>query len=127
MVVAQKDLIPMSERSKEEVKRIASKGGINSGKTRRKKKTMREAAQLVLNLKSPDKIKAELKKLGIKDADAINQTAMLISILNRALKGDVRAAEFMRDTAGENPQTINPIEASEDDPITASLKEELKK
>lgn len=125
--MAQKDLIPMSERTKEEQKKIASAGGKASAKSRRKKKTMREAAQLVLNLKSPDKIKAELKKLGIKDADAINQTAMLISILNRALKGDVRAAEFMRDTAGENPQTANPIEASEDDPITASLKEELKK
>lgn len=121
--MAQKDLIPMSERTKEEVKQIASRGGINSGKARRKKKAMREAAQMVLGLKSPEAVKKKLKELGVKSEDTINQTAMLIAVLNRAMRGDVRAAEFMRDTAGENPQVASPQAEMEDDPLTKSIYE----
>lgn len=124
--MAKKDLIPMSQRSKEEVKKIASKGGVNSGKTRRMKKTMRESAQMVLALKTPDAIKKKLRELGIKDKDAINQTAVLIGVLQKALKGDVRAAEFLRDTAGENPQTPNCLQTNaEDDPLTQSIYETI--
>lgn len=47
-VPGQENLIPMSERSKEEVRAIARKGGINSGETRRKKKTMRETLEMML-------------------------------------------------------------------------------
>lgn len=47
-VPGQENLIPMSERSKEEVREIARKGGINSGETRRKKKTMRETLEMML-------------------------------------------------------------------------------
>jgi hypothetical protein len=122
-ILAEKDLIPLNKRTKEEQKRIASAGGKASVRSRRAKKTMREAARLVLGLKSPEKIKAELEKLGIKNKDAINQTAMLVAILNKALRGDVRAAEFMRDTAGENPQAAQPQSESEDDPLTKSIYE----
>ena len=44
----QENLIPMSERSKEEVREIASKGGINSGIARREKATMRETLKQML-------------------------------------------------------------------------------
>ena len=39
--MAQKDLIPMSKRTKEEQKEIATMGGKASGVARRKKKTIR--------------------------------------------------------------------------------------
>ena len=39
-VPGQENLIPMSERSKEEVREIATKGGINSGKVRKEKATI---------------------------------------------------------------------------------------
>ena len=38
--MAQEDLIPMNERTKEEQKKIATKGGIASGKARRRKRKM---------------------------------------------------------------------------------------
>ena len=44
----QENLIPMSERSKEEVREIASKGGINSGIARREKATMKETLRSML-------------------------------------------------------------------------------
>lgn len=121
--MAKKDLIPLNQRTKEEQKRIASAGGKASVKSRRQKKTMREAAQLILGLKVSDKNKEKLRSLGIKDKDAVNQTMMLIAIFQKSLKGDVRAAEFMRDTAGENPQVARPQSESEDDPLTKSIYE----
>ena len=44
----QENLIPMSERSKEEVREIAAKGGINSGIARREKATMKETLRQML-------------------------------------------------------------------------------
>ena len=47
-VKGQENLIPMSERSKDEVRQIASKGGINSGIVRREKATMKETLRQML-------------------------------------------------------------------------------
>ena len=44
----QENLIPMSERSKDEVRQIASKGGVNSGIVRRQKATMKETLKQML-------------------------------------------------------------------------------
>lgn len=44
----QENLIPMSERSKDEVRQIASKGGVNSGIARREKATMKETLRQML-------------------------------------------------------------------------------
>lgn len=43
-----KNLIPMNERTKEEQREIARKGGRESGKVRRRKRTMKDAAHLIL-------------------------------------------------------------------------------
>ena len=57
----------MSERSKEEVREIATKGGINSGKVRKEKATMRKTLEMLLdetNKKSGKSYK-ELVTLGL--------------------------------------------------------------
>ena len=46
--MAKEDLIPQSERTKDEQKAIARKGGIASGKARREKKMMRETLDILL-------------------------------------------------------------------------------
>ena len=43
--VAREDLIPFSERSKEEAKEYGKKGGIASGAARRRKRSLKEAAE----------------------------------------------------------------------------------
>ena len=43
------NLIPMSERSKDEVREIARKGGINSGIARREKATLRKTLEQLLD------------------------------------------------------------------------------
>ncbi len=48
-------------------------------------------------------VKPRLLALGIDVEDATYQDVLLAGIMLKAMKGDVRAAEFIRDTAGENP------------------------
>lgn len=80
-------------------------GGKKSGEVRRKKRDMKNAMKLLLDLgvASP-KTQAQMKALGISERDMTNQMAILLAMMNSAMKGDIKAAEFIRDTAGE---TIN--------------------
>lgn len=44
--------------------------------------------------------------MGFDDDMITNQTAMLVSMWREAMDGNVRAAEFMRDTAGQKQENI---------------------
>ena len=60
------NLIPMNERSKEEVREIATKGGINSGKARKEKATMRKTLEMLLETTNKNgKTYKELVTLGL--------------------------------------------------------------
>ena len=88
-----KNLIPQSERTKEEQREIAKKGGIASGEARRAKKSLREAMQILMD--------ADLTG---KDGKMMTGTeAMAARAFQAALKGDWKAWELVRDTAGYKP------------------------
>ena len=119
--MAQEDLIPMSMRTKEEQKKIATKGGIASGIARRRKRNMKDAIDMLLSnpcdLKSKDgkSIKLLAKQLGIKEEDVDNQMAMIISMFKVSMSGgknSVSAATFLRDTVGEKPVEVVEMNAS---------------
>lgn len=84
------------------------KGGIASGEAKRKKKAMKETLDVLLSMpiKSGKSIDIEVIKnfAAIKGKNINVQEAMIISMLQRALKGDVKAAEFIRDTSGQKPK-----------------------
>lgn len=87
------------------------KAGVASGASRRRKRAMRQAAAMLLNTQIPmnergpfmGTVKTLLKTFGNTPDDATYQDALLAGIMLEAMKGDVRAAEFIRDTAGESP------------------------
>lgn len=109
--MAQEDLIPVTARSKEEALEMSRKGGIASGIARRKKKTMREQAELLLSLavKNP-KMKKAMSDLGVEENEQTNQMAMIISMMNKAItKGDVQAFNSLQATIGEKP--VEKVEA----------------
>lgn len=100
-----KNMIPMNARTKIEQKRIATMGGIASGEARRRKKTMRELAQMFGNLEvSNDAIRQRMKALGVSEEDMNHDTAVIIGQYMEAEKGNTQAASFIRDTKGENPR-----------------------
>lgn len=86
-----KNLKPMSERSKEEVKKIASKGGVNSGKARRKKADLKKAMETLLTLDITDKnIKKQLEDMGM---DGSNEALLAFATFQQAVKGNQKATE----------------------------------
>lgn len=106
----EKNLIPMNQRSQSEARELGREGGKASGAARRRKKTMRQAAAMLLGAdisggerEFVEKIKPRLLAFGISEEDATFQDVLLASIALKAMKGDIKAAEYVRDTAGENP------------------------
>ena len=68
---------------------------------------MKNAAKLLLNMPAvgENTIK-NLETLGFEEEDMTNQMALMVRVFQKAMAtGDVRAAEFLRDTAGYNPET----------------------
>ena len=73
-----------------------SKGGKASGVARRRKRTVKQAMELVMSLPVSDpKIKGKLKKMGIDMEDADNQMAVAVGLMARAMKGDPKACALM--------------------------------
>ena len=97
---------PYPFRTGEKQVEIARKGGIASGEARRRKKTMRETAKMLLDMEIPNaakELRKKLKLMGVSEDDFTYQSALMVGILNQAMKGNTKAASFLRDTVGENP------------------------
>ena len=93
----EKNLIPNSERSPSEVRENGRKGGIASGISRRRKRSMKEAADLYLSLPVSDK--RRWNKIARKYVD---QMAMIIGLTEAATEGDARAGKLIADLVGES-------------------------
>lgn len=99
----EENLIPMSERTKEEARELGRKGGVKSGEVRREKKLFKEAIE---------------KKLG-KSLDS-----MVDSMIEQAKKGNVQAITFLRDTIGEKPTDKVEADVNQDVSINIELSDE---
>lgn len=101
------NLIPQSERTKEEQRRIARSGGIASGKARREKKMMKETLEILLSMQMKTGQATDIESIKsfatLKGKNITVQDAVSIAMLQKAMKGNVRAAEWVRDTAGQKP------------------------
>lgn len=91
-------------RSPSEARENGKKGGIASGKARRRRKSMQTAAKMILHLKptDADTIKM-LREAGMPDDEMTNMTAVIVAMTKKAQAGNVQAAAFLRDTLGEGP------------------------
>lgn len=98
VLVNQQNLNPV--RTKDEARKRGSNGGKASGEARRRKKSMQAAMQALMEHRTPVEVANEL---GLKKSTN-NYEALAVRILYKALMdGDVRAAEYIRDTCGEKP------------------------
>lgn len=85
-----------------------SRGGKASGEARRRKKTLKQAAELVMSLPVTDKrVKAKLKRMGIDVDDADNQMAVIVGLLGRAMIGDHKAAALIFDLLDDEHTSAN--------------------
>lgn len=83
------------------------KGGIKSGEVRRQKKTMQEIAKYILSMsiqKGEKNSVEDIQNLAeLKGKNISVDEAILIKQVEKALKGDINSATFVRDTAGQKP------------------------
>jgi hypothetical protein len=91
--------------STDEARKIGKKGGKASGETRRKKKSMKQAMNLLLSLPVSEKNMETLEQLGINTDDADNQMLVMVSMMQRAIKGNVSAAQFIASVTGSTVMT----------------------
>lgn len=106
MADREKNLIPMNQRTESEQRELSKKGGVASGAARRRKRAMKEAADLYLSLPVTDKRKRkamERRALPVEDID--NQMAMIVGLVDAATKGDARAAAVVARLIGEERPT----------------------
>lgn len=125
----EENLVSLADRTTEEKREIGIKGGKASGEARRRKKTMKEAMDLLLSLPVKDsKVKKQIADLGI-DPDLVdNQMAMIIAQWRQAIKGNTKAYENVQATIGEKPKENIAVEDTREkskklDNILEQLKE----
>lgn len=123
----EQNLVPMDQRTKEEARELGREGGRASGVARRRKRSLREAADLYLSLPVADRRKwNKIAREGVDPEDIDNQMAMIIGLTQQAMKGDAKAAKVIVDLIGEAPNNGNGMPEIEDDEITKAIKEDLK-
>ena len=78
------NLVSLADRTTEEQRAIASAGGKASGEARRKRKTLKEELLLMLS-------------------EGETQQSVTFALIEKAMRGDTKAFEVIRDTIGEKP------------------------
>ena len=96
----EQNLKPNSERTPSERRENARKAGKASGKKRREQKTLKEELLLLL-------------------AEGDTQKKISLAVIQKALKGDLKAFELIRDTTGQ--KAIEKVEISQS--VDESIKE----
>jgi len=88
-----KNLKSLKDRTTSEKREIAKKGGLASAEARRKKRDLRLAIETLLE-----------KDYTSKNGETVSGAeAIAIKQFEKAMKGDTRAFEVLRDTAGQKP------------------------
>ena len=91
----EENLIPVTKRTKSEAREISKKGGQASGVARRKKKTMKQAMNLLLSLPvKNDEFKEAIERYGLDEKD-VDTTMKAIEAAGEKcfLVGEINAGE----------------------------------
>ena len=127
----EKNLKSFNKMSEREQKAIASKGGVASGKAKRRKKEFKESLEVVLGMvlksgeiASIDDIQsfADLKGKNITVQDAI-----VIAMAQRAMKGNVSCARWVLETSGQKQPTKLEMRGEINNPFSELTTEELRR
>lgn len=125
-----KNLVPLSERTKAEQRKIQESGGIASGAARRRKRALKEAADLFLALPVSDRRRwNKLARMGLAPEEIDNQMAVIVGLQTAAADGDARAAALLAKILGEDqprPGLEDPLGGGEN-PLAGLSTEELRR
>ena len=99
-----KNLIPQSERTKDEQRKIARMGGIASGKARREKQKTQQILADIVSIKNKDldMFKKLATKLGLDGDISIHEVFTLTCLLNSVKSGNLCDLERLSKLLGED-------------------------
>lgn len=101
----EQNLIPYwftSNQSREEAAKNGALGGVASGAARRRKRSLREAADLYLSLPPSDmNVWNSLCQNGVEPEEIDNQMAVIAGLTMKAVAGDSKAAKVLFDIIGD--------------------------
>ena len=116
-----KNLVPFNQRSKDEARECGRAGGIASGAARRRKRSLKQAADLYLSLPVTDRrVWNKIARDGVEPEDIDNQMAMIVGLTEAAVQGDARCAKVLIDLLGDSTGE----ESTPDDGFMDALREE---
>ena len=120
----EENLKPQSERTKSEQREIATKGGIASGKSRRRKKAMKERLQEALECSVVNpKVKKMMQSVGMEDGRT-NYDAVTASIVAGAIQGAPGYARLLMELIGETGEEKRADKADKRDAKRLRMQEE---
>ena len=99
-----KNLIPQSERTKDEQREIARMGGIASGKARREKQKTQQILADILSIKNKDLAMFQklAAKLGLDGDISVHEVFTLTCLLNSVKSGNLGDLERLSKLLGED-------------------------
>lgn len=107
------------------------KGGIASGKAKREKKAMKDTLEtllaMTLNNEQMEDIESIQSVASLEGANITVQEAIMLAQIKRALSGDTKAAEYVRDTSGNKLKDSVEFSGAVNNPFSGLTTEELKK
>ena len=114
-MAGEENLIPFSKRSKEEAREQGRIGGKASGAARRRKRSLKEAADLFLSLPVTDQRTFNaMAKAGVNPEETDYQMAVIVGLTMKAIKGDAKAAKTVIDLLGESATDNQPQQEIKD-------------
>ena len=88
----------------EVAREIGRKGGLAKAENERKRKTMREALEMIMfDVEVDEAAKDKLKAAGIDEKDFNNQMLITLGLMKKAKEGDVQAYNAICSMIGEKP------------------------
>lgn len=95
-----KNLQPINTLSDEEKKKVTSKGGKKSVEAKRKLKSWKEIANIMLSTKANIDQQALLKEYSIDDKDADINSMLIYKLIIQGLDGDLNAIRELKEISG---------------------------
>ena len=120
------NLIPQSERTKEEQREIARKGGIASGKARKEKRDRKQRAAELFDLTMQGAGVEKIKKFFNINEDLTAYETMVLSCFMKAMqKGDANALEKLLKISGEQFAEVLDVSVGKSEKL-ADIMDQLK-
>lgn len=96
------NLVSFAQRSENELREMQRKGGINSGKTRRQKRTMKEILTQIMQIQMKDKNGNTLINPTTGEKGMTFVEASMVKLMAKAANGDIKSIELIRKILGED-------------------------